>query len=288
MFFRRRLARPPAPASASRLSRLRDALAIVALVLGGVWAGVEFFWDKLIAPRLEAALVQISSAATIVGRTPCCVLAELEVKLHNSGRRDVYIHASHLAAGARRLEAVPLNAPRIADLNEEFGQRHRQFAAPGGDTLEPLYGAAGPAAGDYVLLLAGHLVDPGAKIAPGEAIVRRLALVVPADHPFVSVRAQAFVMHQAQASAGIRWNWTVAPQTLALQVVPWRAADLARFNELRECSLAANDQRAAACREEAQAGGQRLWDEFFRRDCHAYRQPHAMDFLAWREGGVKP
>jgi len=288
MFIRRRPSRPPAPVPVSRLSRLRDALAIAALVLGGVWAGVEFFWDKLIAPQLEASLVQISSTPALVGRTPCCVLVELEVKLHNSGRRAVYIHASHLAAGARRLEAVPLNAPRIADLNEEFGQRHRQFATLGGDTLEPLYGAAGPAPGDYVLLMAGHLVDPGAKIAPGEDIVRRLALVVPADHPFVSLRAMAFVVHAAQASQGIRWNWTVAPQTLALQVVPWRAAEMARFDELRECGLAGADQRARACREEAQAGGQRLWDEFFRRDRHAYRQPHAMDFLAWREGGAKP
>lgn len=265
------------------LTQLRDGLAIVALVLGGVWAGIEFFWDRLIAPRLESSLVQISTSQTLVGRTECCVLVELEARLHNTGRRDVYIHASHIAAGAKKLEAVTrLDAPRISDLNEAFVGKHLQLAALPDGALDTLYGVTGPVNGDFVLLMAGNLVSPGSKITPGETIVRRLALVVPAEFPFVALRAMALVVHGAQASQGITWNWTLSPQTMALQVVPWRSDDLARFNELRECGLATADQRAQACRSEALAGGKLLWDAYFKSDRHAYIQPHAMDFLAWK------
>lgn len=266
------------------LTQLRDGLAIVALVLGGVWAGIEFFWDKLIAPRLESALVQVSSTSTLVGRTDCCVLVEVEATLHNTGRRAVYIHASHIAAGAKKLQTVArLDVQKVADLNDNFLERHmNRPPASGTLALDPLYGSIGPGGEEFLLLSVGNLVTPSAKIVPGESIVRHFALLVPVEFPFVSVRALAFVAHEPQASKGITWNWTLAPRTLGLLVVPWRTSEMAHFHELQACAMAAVDQHAKACRSEAEATGTALWDDYFRKDRHAYRQPHAMDFVAWK------
>ena len=276
---------PSTEPTTSLVVQVRDWLAILAIVAGGMWAATEFFWDKVIAPRLESALVQISSSSNVVGRTDCCVLLEIETKLHNSGRRDAYIHASHFVVGAKKLDAVAKpDSKKISDFNEEFLERHLNLpVATGSVPLDALYGAAGPAGHEFLLLTAGNLVNPGSKITPGESIVRRMALIVPSELPFVSLRAVALVVHTAQASQGITWNWALTPKTLDLQVVPWRTLDLQKFRELRECGMDANDMRARSCREEAMSTGKELWAEFFKSDRYSYIQPHSVDVLAWKD-----
>ena len=146
---------PSSAPTTSLVVQVRDWLAIVAIIAGAIWAGIEFFWDKLIAPRLESALVQISSSSSVVGRTDCCVLMEVETKLHNSGRRDAFIHTSHIVAGAKKVHAVTKpKAQTIAELNEKLLERHLDLPAITGTVAEDvLYsGVAGPTGEEFLCL----------------------------------------------------------------------------------------------------------------------------------------
>jgi hypothetical protein len=259
-------------------------LAIWAIIIGGIWAGIEFFWDKLVAPQFEPALVQISSSSSVVGRTDCCVLVEVETKLHNSGRRNAFVHASHIVIGAKKVAAVATsNAQTIGDLNEKLVERHLDLSeATSTVALDMLYGAAGPTGEEFLLLSVGHLVRSGSTIVPGESIFRRMALIVPSEFPLVSLRAVVFVTHAAKTSQSITWNWALKPKTLDLLVMPWRTDDMPRFRELRKRGIASDDMHARACREEAMSVAKQLRAEFFKSDRYSYIQPHSADFLAWK------
>ena len=132
------------------------------------------------------------------------------------------------------------------------------------------------------MLSVGNLIRPGSKITPGESIVGRMALIVPSEFLFVSLRAVVFVAHTARVFQSTTWNWDLNPKTLDLQVIPWRTNDLQKFRDLRDCGVAAHDMRARRCREEAMSTGKQLWAEFFKSDRYSYIQPHSVNFLVWK------
>ena len=267
----------------SLVVQVRDWLAILTIIAGAIWAAVVFYWDKLIAPQFEPAIVQISGSSSIVGRTDCCVLVEVETKLYNSGRRDAFIHASHIAAGAKKVDSVAkLEVQTIRDLNAKLLEKQLDLPAIAGIVaLDVLYGAAGPTGEEFLLLGVGNLISPGTQLTPGESFTRRMALIVPSELSFVSLRAAIFVAHSKQASPNITWNWVLRPKTVDLQIMPWRTADLKNYRDLTYCGLAA-DTHGKSCRDEVMSTGKQLWTAFLTSDRYAYIQPYSVDFMAWR------
>lgn len=105
----------------SFIAEVREWLTVLAIIAGGAWAGVAFFWDRLIAPRFERTLVQVSSSSSVVGRTDCCVLVEIETTLRNAGRRDAHIPSSHFVTGAKNVGPIAnMHANTIGALNRTF------------------------------------------------------------------------------------------------------------------------------------------------------------------------
>jgi hypothetical protein len=270
-----------APASPSLATRLRDVVAIPTLILGGLWAAVQFFYDRIIAPQLEPSLVQMSGSSSVVGRSDCCVLIDFEVKLTNLGKRDTFLHTSQAVVGVKRMEVLsPIPEDSIKTINRSF-QRSRAVLS-GADSSEMTYGASGPVGSEYLLLALGNLVPPGTQVAPSESVVRHIVVAVPEDFPFVSFRSKVHVLHVAPTEPELDWHWAVKPQNLELQALPWPKELGFSLTELMKCSVSRETQTARECWELVEKHGESYWNRFRLIDRHAYILPWSVDTLAFR------
>lgn len=149
--------------------------------------------------------------------------------------------------------------------------------------LETVYSEVARQGGnEFLVLSAGELVNVNSTITAGESIIRRMALVVPADLPFVVMKAVVVVTHTQEASQNIVWNWSFQPDSLDLFVVPWHSDDLQTYQDLRDC-VAAGDTRGEDCRSEAKAKARQALGEVTGRDRYEYMQLHTHEAFAWKE-----
>lgn len=269
------------------VTRLRDWLAVAAIVLGGLWAATEFFWDRVVAPLLEPALIQGETTHRIVSETDCCVFAEISFKFTNHGKRSAHLITSNLVVGARSMKLLARS-----DGFDQEQENSRVLATRANVTSDGLraaelplhFGTAVPATSSYAVLVTGDVLRPRTTLSPNESVSRQIAVLIPKDQPFVSVRATLVVAHSLEVARETVWSWRSNETNLASQVMPWPEKALGRLQEVRECALnGATPADAVRCDNEAMTQARAIWSAMGKVDPHFYTAPYVYDFAAVRD-----
>ena len=271
--------------SVSRLSRLRDWLAIFAVVIGGAWAGVSFFYDRWIAPLLEPSVVHVEATTRTIGRSSCCILIEVEAKLFNGGKRSTYLHTSQIAIGAKSLSDLPPALPPsvVEQVNFQLRTRHEDAQLASEVPLEDIqYGPSRPTGSQFLVLAIGSLVEPGWALAPGESVVKRMALSIPEGYPFVAMRAKALVSHRQELTPKLVWHWSFNAATMQLGWLAWERGKVDALRNLVACTRGFDRKETERCRADLVRQGSESEKAFFAQDRHSYAIHYAADVMAWR------
>jgi hypothetical protein len=262
-------------------TRIKNWLVLPAAVAGVIWAGVQFFYDRTITPRFEPAVIEISGAAVPVGSIDCCDLFNLEVVLQNTGRRNVHMHASHIAVGAIALHSSQSNANLSTEsLNNVTLRRHYEFAQSTwaaassgkyvGSPNDLTLGGVSRKTEDFLISAIGNLSTPGTELAPGEKLVRQVAVTVPKGYTQLSVRASVFAAHEALRESGLIWLWQVDPKTMALKTLPWESTAKPQFDALSRCATELLGDTGDSCRNKLNETGALNWKSFQNKDRYSY------------------
>lgn len=267
-------------AKTGTLAKLGALITVVGAVLGGLWVLFQFAYSKWIEPRLSAAVVQASTAVEFISETECCRYFEITTRLENKGHRDITIHASHQAVGARRLVSPKDAAP---DTIEQSNQAFLLSRVPGEEAAyikspEVEYVATRLEV-PFLILSVGNLVIPGSQLAPGELHTSRSIAAVPKDHMALSVRGSLLVSHFTRSD--LDWYWTLQPKTLQPLVLPWRRAHSATLSRLTNCvrqgeTEAEKRQCVSLILNEANKTFREAWEA----DSNTYSQHYTADFVA--------
>ena len=277
-----------ASARPQAVTRLKEWLTVTAIVGGGAWAGIEFFWDRQVAPLLVPTLVQGDNSHKVVMTTDCCSYVEITMKFTNVGKRPAYVVTSNFVIGSRSLtlemseESYSLEQSNTTVLHD----RAMSAASIRDSAHLPINLGSTNAPASYTVLATGELLRPVTTLSPNESVIRQLAIVVPRSQPFVSVRSVLVVAHKRDIAPQTVWTWFSDADTLSSQVMPWPQAEIATLAELRNCALdTTSPTEAVRCERSAKEQAGKTWALMGKKDPHFYTAPHMYDFVALRDAG---
>jgi hypothetical protein len=275
----RNRATPREGGSSAWFGKLSAFLTIAGSLAAALWVIFQFAYGKWIEPRLSAAVIQTSTEATYISTSKCCYLYEITTKLENKGLRDVVIHASHQAVGARRLathDDVSKSAVEALDhsfLVSRMPDRPPEYIEQG--TVEYIFNRLEL---PFLFISVGNLVKPGVQLAPGEIHLNRSIAAVPLDHLVVSIRGSLLISHFKKDN--LDWRWTVNKTTLEPLAMPWRRNDEESLTRLTQCALNANTAESKQkCIANMKSRVQTLYRQAWESDPYSYSQYYAADLI---------
>lgn len=268
------------PRSASEVvSYIGIGLTALSLLGGGLWVAFQFFYIKVIEPRLSSAVIQIFSEPILVRKMQCCYLYEITTKMENKGRRDLVIQASHQLVGSKSLEVLEAISPddiKNANLNllrrrlEDIDARYARASTvdyPNVDDRVP-----------YLIASAGNIISPNSRLTPGEIYVNKSIAVVPKNHAITSIRGLLMISHFENKD--IEWRWNIKDSGLRLAPLPWPKDGVDKLAKLMQCATQSIDMaERESCVKTIVETSNAVFENYVKGDVFSYMQSYEQDFF---------
>jgi len=259
---------------AAALSRVKDWLAVIALVAGGAWAATVFVYEKYWEPRLSPASLDFTAVVVPSHETECCLYLNLDVTIKNVGRREAHLETAYIAVGGN--EFVPRTDATSARPTAQYKALQSIANVELARTTAAVFGDIAPRNTWPTLLVLANVLQPGSILAPGEQAHRRLAFATLKSQRYISVRGKAVIGHRRPKETS-DWHWRLMnDQGFGLHALPWAQNGGQTLRDLDSCAQK-HAADGAECRERIMTEARARWSRLKSEDPDLFELPFELD-----------